>query len=66
MATYLAGREKIMSILATRPSQSLDNEGNSDLREAWNQFTGLLIDKDVTFNRIYTRYLERDDLRKGL
>ncbi len=66
MATYLAGREKIMSILATRPSQSLDNEGNADLREAWNQFTGLLIDKDVTFNRIYTRYLEKDDLRKGL
>jgi hypothetical protein len=68
MATYLAGRERIMSALASRPSQSLDNEGNADLKAAWDEFVGQLIDEDGTgtFTRIYTRYLERDDLRKGL
>jgi hypothetical protein len=66
MAEYLAGREKVRSILATRPSQSLDNEANADLKAAWDEFTGELIDQDVTFNRIYTRYLEKDDLRRGL
>ena len=66
MAEYLAGREKVRSILATRPSQSLDNEVNADLKAVWDEFTGDLIDQDVTFNRIYTRYLEKDDLRRGL
>ena len=66
MADYLAGREEIRKILETRPSKSLDNPNNADLRDAWDQFIGDLIDQDVTFNRIYTRYLEKDDLRKGL
>ena len=66
MAEYLAGREKVRQVLAQRPSQSLDNEDNADIKAAWAQFIGDLIDQDVTFNRIYTRYLERDDLRRGL
>jgi hypothetical protein len=66
MAEYLAGRDKVRAVLATRESQSLDNEDNADLKAAWNEFVGDLIDKDITFNRIYTRYLEKDDLRKGL
>jgi len=66
MAEYLAGRERVRAALATRKSQSLDNESNADIKAAWDNFTGQLIDQDVTFNRIYTRYLEKDDLRKGL
>jgi hypothetical protein len=66
MAEYLAGRERVRAALATRDSQSLDNEDNADIKAAWDEFVGDLIDQDVTFNRIYTRYLERDDLRKGL
>jgi hypothetical protein len=66
MAEYLAGRERVRAALAGRESQSLDNEDNADIKAAWNEFIGDLIDQDVTFNRIYTRYLERDDLRKGL
>ena len=66
MAQYLAGREKIRAALATRQSQSLDNANNADIKAAWDEFVGQLIDEDVTFNRIYTRYLERDDLKKGL
>jgi hypothetical protein len=66
MAEYLAGRDKVRAVLNTRESQSLDNEDNADLKAAWNEFVGDLIDKDITFNRIYTRYLEKDDLRKGL
>ncbi len=66
MTEYLAGRERVRAALATRESQSLDNESNADIKAAWDEFIGDLIDKDVTFNRIYTRYLERDDLRRGL
>lgn len=63
---YLQGREYIISLLAQRKSQNIDAAGNEDLRQAWDAFTGELIDQDVTFNRVYTRYLEKDDLRKGL
>jgi hypothetical protein len=65
MAEYLAGRERVRQALATRESQSLDNANNADIKAVWDEFIGELIDKDVTFNRIYTRILERDDLRKG-
>ena len=66
ISTYIAGREAMRKVLATRESQSLDNEDNADIKEAWDEFTGALIDQDITFNRIYTRILEKDDLRKGL
>ena len=66
MKEYLEGRQYIIDLLAQRPSQNIDNEANMDLREAWDAFTGELIDQDVTFNRVFTRYLEKDDLRKGL
>jgi hypothetical protein len=66
MSDYLKGRQLIIDVLAKRKSHSLDNAANTDLKEVWDTFTGLLIDQDVTFNRIYTRILEKDDLRKGL
>ena len=56
----------LVGVLAKRKSHSLDNKANADLKEVWDTFTGLLIDKDVTFNRVYTRILEKDDLTKGL
>ena len=62
---YLEGREYIRQQLASRPSKSLDNEGNLDIRERWDEFIGALLDEDVTFERIYTRILEKDDLQKG-
>jgi hypothetical protein len=66
MAEYLKGRQMLVDVLAKRKSHSLDNKANTDLKQVWDTFTGLLIDKDVTFNRVYTRILEKDDLRKGL
>ena len=63
---YLEGRELIRRELASRSSKSIDAQGNEDLRERWDSFVGLLLDKDVTFERIYTRILEKDDLRKGI
>lgn len=66
MAEYLEGRQWIVDALKQRPSQNIDNPANADLRQAWDEFTGDLIDQDITFNRIFTRYLEKDDLRKGL
>ena len=66
MAEYLQGRELIRKALASRKSQSLDHKDNKNIKDLWDTFTGMLIDKDVTFNRIYTRILEKDDLTKGL
>lgn len=66
MAEYLKGRDAIRKVLATRSSKSINAVDNADLKEAWDVFTGLLIDQDVTFNRVYTRILENDDLTKGL
>ena len=66
MSDYLKGRQLIVDVLAKRKSHSIDNTANADLKDVWNAFTGLLIDTDVTFNRVYTRILEKDDLRKGL
>jgi len=66
MSEYLKGRELIRQTLATRPSKSINAKENADLKEVWDVFTGVLIDQDVTFNRIYTRILENDDLSKGL
>ena len=62
---YLEGREFVRQLLASRPSKSLDNEGNLDIRERWDEFIGALLDEDVTFERVYTRILEKDDLQKG-
>lgn len=68
MSDYLEGRSYIMQQLANRPSQSLDNAQNADLKAAWDEFTGQLIDEDGNgaFTRIYSRLLEKDDLKKGL
>jgi len=63
---YLQGRDLIRRELANRESQSITAQGNEDLRERWDSFVGVLLDKDVTFERIYTRILEKDDLRKGI
>ena len=63
---YLEVRELVVNSLAQRKSKSLDNEGNADIKAIWDEFIGDLIDQDVTFNKIYTRILENDDLRKGL
>ena len=68
MSDYLAGREQVRQILASRKSKSLDNPSNADIKDAWDTFTGELIDQDAggAFSKIYTRYLEKDDLTKGL
>jgi len=66
VADYLEGRQLVMNLLAQRKSKNIDNEENTDLKELWSAFTGALIDRDVTFNRIYTRILENDTLLEGL
>ena len=42
------------------------NKGKISIKELWNNFTGQVIDEYPLFNKIYTRVLENDDLRKGL
>ena len=66
MAQYLDGRRRVIEMLSQRPSKNIDNEANADIKEMWSAFTAYLIDKDVTFNRVYTRILENDTLLEGL
>jgi hypothetical protein len=66
MAQYLDGRRRVIEMLSQRPSKNIDNEANADLKEMWSAFTAYLIDKDITFNRVYTRILENDTLLEGL
>lgn len=65
MKDYLEAREYIRQALAGRDSQVITNSSNADLKELWDEFVGELIDTNITFNKVYTRMLENDDLRKG-
>jgi hypothetical protein len=66
MADYLKGRSYVIEMLSQRKSKNINNAENADLKELWGSFTGALIDRDVTFNRVYTRILENDTLLEGL
>ena len=66
MSEYLSGRESVRNVLLGRESQSINAKGNEDIKAIWDSFTGQLIDEYISFNRIYTRILENDDLTKGL
>jgi hypothetical protein len=55
----------IQNILAGRPSPSLNNSENFDIKKQWYDFVGLLISNDVTFGDIHSRILENDDLSRG-
>lgn len=67
---YLDGREAVRAVLASREKHSLtdsDFQGtgpNADIAAAWSAFTGALVERNIVFGSIYSRYLERDDLTK--
>ena len=62
---YIQGRKMIQNILQGRPSSSLNNSSNFDIKQQWYDFVGLLITNDVTFGDIHSRILENDDLSRG-
>lgn len=62
---YVQGRQMIQNILSTRPSPSLNNSSNFDIKQQWYDFVGLLISNDVAFGDIHSRILENDDLSRG-
>jgi hypothetical protein len=62
---YLEGRRYVREQLAGRASKSINAQSNADLKAIWDEFTGGLLDEDITFERIYYRVLEKDDLTKG-
>jgi hypothetical protein len=66
MAEYLEGRKIIIEALSRRKSKNIDNEANADLRMAWAEFVGELIDTDITFTRVYSRILENDKLTESI
>ena len=66
MTDYLDGREYMRQLLAQRDSKSIDATGNADLKEMWETFTSGLLDEYISFSRVYSRILEKDDLTKGL
>ena len=66
VSDYLDGREYVQSILKGRTSKSINSVENQDIKAMWDKFNGGLIDEYISFNRIYSRILENDDLTKGL
>lgn len=66
MSDYLEGREYLRQLLAERDSKSIDAVGNADLKKMWDTFTSGLLDEYISFSRVYSRILEKDDLTKGL
>jgi hypothetical protein len=62
---YMQGREWLRNQLKFRPSANIENVSNSDLKANWDRFTGQLMDQDITFERIYTRMLEKDNPSEG-
>jgi hypothetical protein len=66
MADYLEGREYVRQMLAERDSKSIDAVSNADLKEMWDTFTSGLLDEYISFSRVYSRILEKDNLTEGL
>jgi len=66
MSDYLEGRQYIREILQSRKNKSINAVSNQDIKEAWDTFTGGLLDEYISFSRVYNRILENDDLTKGL
>jgi len=66
VADYIDGRDYVRQLLAERSSKSIDAKDNADLKEMWDTFTSSLLDEYISFSRVYSRILEKDDLTKGL
>ena len=66
MSDYLEGREYLRQLLAERDSKSINAVANADLKEMWDTFTSELLDENISFSRVYTRILEKDDLTEDL
>jgi hypothetical protein len=66
VADYLEGRKYLQSLLAERDSKSINAVANADLKEMWDTFTSGLLDEYISFSRVYSRILEKDDLTGGL
>lgn len=66
MSDYLEGREYLRQLLAERDSKSINAVANADLKEMWDTFTSGLLDENISFSRVYTRILEKDDLTEDL
>lgn len=62
LGDYVAGRQEIMAVLASRQYSSLDHESNADVKQVWDAFVQQLIAEDIGFEQMYHRVLERDDL----
>ena len=66
MSDYLEGREYLRQLLSERDSKSINAVANADLKEMWDTFTSGLLDENISFSRVYTRILEKDDLTEDL
>lgn len=62
IAYYIQLRDDIAQQLANRPSTSIENRYNQDLRETLDYYVNKLKREDVTFADVYDRYLSQDTI----
>lgn len=62
LAEYMQGRQLIMQELQQRDKTIITHPDNADLKQAWDMFVAELIERDLGFEQIYQRVLERDNL----
>jgi hypothetical protein len=65
-AKYMPVRQAIQQALASRPKHSLDNPGNADIKDAWDQINDYLRQGNIGFEQTWNRVLQHDDPSKEL
>jgi hypothetical protein len=63
---YMAVRQAIQQALSSRPKHSLDNPGNADIKNAWDQINDYLRQGNIGFEQTWNRVLQHDDPSKEL
>jgi hypothetical protein len=63
---YMAVRQAIQQALSSRPKHSMDNPGNADIKNAWDQINDYLRQGNIGFEQTWNRVLQHDDPSKEL
>lgn len=62
---YIAARTEMQKVLAERGG-NLDSPDNADLAELWDGYVSELVQQDISFEQMYQRILQRDNLSQDM
>jgi hypothetical protein len=63
---YMAVRQAVQGALSSRTKHSLDDPGNADIKNVWDQINAYLRQGNIGFEQTWNRVLQRDDPSKEL